>query len=140
MTDAPAHMKWFYRGTLVAITATMTYVAVQPQYNFAHWIPHSMLRDLGVPYEALLYFESHADKLLHPLIAFMLTMLICKAEISNISLPPVRPLFLVLLTMLVAELIQLQIGRGFEMADLALGLAGALLAYLVVLRQQHKPK
>ena len=137
MTDATAYMKWFYRGILASFTVSVAYVVVQPEYNFAHWIPHPLLRGLGVPYDALLYFESNADKLLHPLIAFILVLLLAKAEIPRISEPPHRPLQILLLTMLSAEIVQWKIGRGFEAADLALGLLGALCAYLIIYRQRR---
>jgi len=133
MTDPKPDIKWFYRAMLILLTGSMSYVVLQSSYNFAHWVPHSLLYKLGVPYATVLYLESNADKLLHPLGAFVLTWLLVKSKIPQLSYP-LRSFGLLCLVMTVAEITQWQIGRGFESIDLLLGIAGSYIACCMLSR------
>ncbi|NND80922.1 MAG: hypothetical protein HKN50_00705 [Gammaproteobacteria bacterium] len=137
MTDSNVKIHWFYRLTLLLLGVAVAYVVLQPSYNFAHWIPHSHLRAIGIPYEMLLAFESNADKLLHPLMGFVLTWLLLQARIPFLSLPPSRAWLVVLVLMIGAELWQFFIGRGFESLDITLGALAALLASVLFARQSQ---
>ena len=137
MTETTQYIKWFSRLFFVFLASVMAYVVVQPSYNFAHWVPHIFLYDIGVPYAAVLSFEQNADKLLHPLGAFLLTFLLIKSEISVFKLRNHIIIWIVITTVIAAELIQYYIGRGFDNKDLALGIIGCLCAYLLT---KIKPK
>lgn len=132
MTDTPTELKWFYRCLLLILVGSVSYVIFQPAYNFAHWVPHGLLRNLGVPYAALLYFETNADKLLHPLIAASLVILLTQAKIPLISTTKLRSLLFVFALIVLAEIIQAWIGRGFGYLDLILGFLGCYLAYCLI--------
>jgi len=128
MTDPKAYIKWFYRCVFLLFAGLVSYVVFQPQYNFAHWLPHSLLRDLGTPYSVVLYFESNADKLLHPLGALILTILLIGSQWPVISQPNYRTFVFLCVIMLLAEIVQWKLGRAFEISDLLLGIIGSLLA------------
>lgn len=132
MTDTHTDRKWFYRWALLLVIALLSYVVFQPSYNFAHWVPHSFLRGLGIPYSALLYFETHADKILHPLGAAIITVLLFASKVpflsSNYLSPNYRTLCVVIVALFGTELIQALIGRGFDYIDLILGALGSYLA------------
>jgi len=129
MTDPKPYIKWFYRCTFLLLVGLMAYVVFQPHYNFAHWVPHSQLRNMGVPYSVILHFESNADKLLHPIGGFVLTVLLIVCKWPLISHPRYRLFVLFCSAMLITECIQWTLGRGFEFSDLLLGVLGSFLAY-----------
>ncbi|MFT5571319.1 MAG: hypothetical protein ACI9FR_000233 [Cryomorphaceae bacterium] len=54
MNDSTADTRWFYRAALLVLFVSMAYVITRDEYNYAHWIPHAFLRDLGISYAALL--------------------------------------------------------------------------------------
>ena len=139
MTDSNRYMKWFCRALLVSLASAMSYVVFQPAYNFAHWIPHGVLRDAGLSYSTLLLLESHADKILHPLGAFILTILLLGSAIPGISSPKNRAVLLLGLTLLVTELGQWRIGRGFDVIDLGLGMLGIFAAAGIASLQTPSP-
>ena len=105
-----------------------TWVTTKSSYNFAHWVPHGFLRQLGIPYSMVLWGEQNFDKLLHFLGAATLTWLIIKSKIHTINKP--RSVVIVILLCLSAECAQLIIGRGFNSSDLLLGILGSFMAYL----------
>lgn len=129
MTDPKLYRKWFCRAMLVALFIMMSSVVFKQAYNFAHWVPHNFLRSIGLSYASLLYFEQHADKLLHILVAFVLTSLLICSEIKHISRPKHRALILIIIALVLVELIQWQIGRGFGVIDAVLGIIASYWAY-----------
>ena len=131
MTDGYLNMKWFCRGLLLLLIACVGWVVIQPEYNFAHWVPHAQLRDLGVPYSVMLWFEQNAHLLLHPVVAFLLVTLFFAAQLPWLIARQTRPGLVVVLILVLAEIVQWQIGRGFEAIDLFTGLLGVLAAYWI---------
>ena len=128
MKHSPIYIKWFYRCLLLTLTALMTYVVIQPSYNFAHWVPHTLLKKLHIPYNAVLFGEQHADKFLHFFGAALLVYLITKAQIPCFNKH--KAFILTCLLCLTAELVQFFIHRGFNSSDLLLGILGSFMAYL----------
>jgi len=128
MKHSQQYMKWFSRCILLVLITSFTVVATKPSYNLAHWIPHGFLRQLGIPYPAVLWGEQNLDKFLHFFGAAALTYLIVKSQIYTIN--KCRSLYLVMLLCLAAECAQLIIGRGFNSSDLLLGILGSFMAYL----------
>lgn len=120
------------RIILFALLVGLSYVISRPSYNFAHWIPHNFVRQLGVPYDSLLWAEQNADVALHFLGAFITTLLISASRLPFLKAEPLRILSLVCVFCLAAELLQLRIGRGFDYLDLLLGILGSFMAYLVI--------
>jgi len=47
MKQSTIYIKWFCRALLLLLLGSMGYIASRPEYNFAHWIPHGFLRDIG---------------------------------------------------------------------------------------------
>ena len=135
MTDTNSYRKWFYRCALTLLGLLSMNVVLQPEYNFAHWVPHKLLRSMGVPYSAVLAAESNADKLLHPLLAFIFTILLHRSRLKLLNGSIYRPMQVLCVVMVTAETAQWYIGRGFEVSDVLLGGMGA---YLAILYQQRK--
>ncbi len=125
-------MKWFCRIGLLVILAAFSYVVTRPSYNFAHWIPHNLMRSVGFNYSEILWFEQNADIVLHFMGAFMITALLIRARIPMISQPRVRAFLFVFTLCVAAEGVQYIIGRGIETSDLALGISGSFMAYLAL--------
>ncbi len=123
---------WSCRLGLLILGGGFTYVATRPQYNFAHLVPHTQLRQIGISYDTLLWAEQNADIALHFFGAFALTLLLAGAQIYYVSAPKIRPFISVCLLCLAAELVQHLIGRGIETGDLLLGICGGFMAYLVL--------
>jgi len=128
MKHSPLYIKWFCRCLLVLLGSLMTYVVIQPSYNFSHLIPHSLFKQLHIPYKVVLLGEQHADKLLHFFGAIALMFLLTKAKIWFINKR--WAFILTCLLCLVAELTQFFIERGFNSSDLLLGFLGSFMAYL----------
>ncbi|MEM7360703.1 MAG: hypothetical protein AAF431_16545 [Pseudomonadota bacterium] len=137
MTDRPTFRKWFSRGCLLALVAVMAVVAFQPQYNFAHWVPHTFLRDLGVSYDALLWFESNADIFLHFLGAWALLYLLYRAEFAIFAGSFWMVWLLSFSLLIVAEIIQHVIGRGVDYSDLLFGTLGCFMAYFTIIEKNN---
>jgi len=127
MKHSSTDMKWFYRALLIILIVSMTYIAIKPNYNMAHWVPHSFLRAIGIPYQIILWSEQHIDKLLHFVGAGMLVLILTKARLTSIS--ATISLFIVIALSIAIELVQLMIGRGFNSSDLLLGILGSFMAY-----------
>ena len=128
MKHSPVYMKWFSRCLLLALIVSITYIVIQPSYNFSHWINHGLLKKLNIPYEWVLWGEQHADKFLHFFGAAILVMLIIKSQLPFINNR--LAVLLVCSLCLIAEIAQLFIGRGFNSIDLLLGILGSFMAYL----------
>ena len=126
------------RLCLILVILPSAYVATRTSYNFAHWIPHRFLYDLGIPYIWVLRFEQNADWLLHPLIAFGITWLLIHARIPIISQPAIRVFFVVCLACIGLEIYQYLIDRGIETSDLLLGILGSFMAYFASTKTSHQ--
>jgi len=126
-------IKWFYRSLLLFLFCIATFIVTRQSYNIAHWVPHVLLRDIGLPYSIVLWGEQNMDKLLHFAGAAGLTWLIHKSEFPIIN--PVRALFITAFLCLSAECVQLIIGRGFNSLDLLLGISGSFMAYLATTKK-----
>lgn len=108
----------------------MSYVVTRPAYNFAHWVPHNLLRDIGFDYKTLLYLEQNADIALHLIGAFALTALMISASLPVIKRNTLSAFLIVCSLCLAAEVAQYLLGRGLETRDLLLGILGSFMAYL----------
>ena len=124
--------KWSCRGVFLMTFTVMSYVVTRESYNFSHWIPHQMLRNLGIPYHVVLWSEQNADIFLHFFGAMILTLLIYGAKLALFKGRCIM-IFVVVCTICVAaEVFQLTIGRGVESSDLLLGILGSFMAYLSI--------
>jgi hypothetical protein len=131
MTDPRLELKWFYRIALFILLIVAGYVALQPQYNFAHWIPHHFLRDIGFSYSKLLWFEQNTDGFLHFGISYLLTLLIFKSQFQVFRKYSGSLLFFLVGGQLAVEISQFYLGRGFDYSDLLYGIIGCFVAYFV---------
>jgi len=102
-------LKWACRSVFVVLAMLMTYIVTRESYNFAHWVPHHFLREIGIPYQVVLWSERNADLFLHFLGAMALTLLIYGARFKVFIAP-----------------------RGFESSDLLLGILGSFMAYSTI--------
>lgn len=124
--------KWACRAVFLMLALLMAYVATRQSYNFAHWVPHHLLRDLGIPYKAVLWGEQNADLFLHFFGGLSLTLLIYGARFKIFVDQPWLILLFVALLCLFAEFFQFVIGRGIESSDLLLGILGSFMAYSTI--------
>jgi len=115
---------------LLGLVGALTYVVIQPSYNFAHLIPRNFLRNIGINYASILWAEQNADVFLHFSGGFGLTWLLLKSKLPLIKDCEVVILILVSTLCVAAELVQHLIGRGIETSDLLLGICGSFMAYL----------
>ncbi len=132
MDQSTADMKWFYRVLLILLAGGLSYVVIQPSYNFAHWVPHSFLRRIGISYDALLWAEQNADIFLHFFGAALLTLLIHHAKLPILRRWRSSSFIIVCILCVGAEVAQYFIGRGVESGDLLLGICGSFMAYLAI--------
>ena len=124
--------KWACRGAFLSIAAVMTYVVTRESYNFSHWVPHPLLKKIGVPYEVVLWAEQNADLFLHFFGAMILTLLIFGAKLWFLKTRPIAIFTVVSFLCISAEVFQFSIDRGFESSDLLLGILGSFMAYSTV--------
>jgi len=139
MKQSTIYIKWFCRALLLLLLGSMGYIASRPEYNFAHWIPHGFLRDIGLSYATTLWAEQHADYALHFGGALLLVWLLCLARVPIIGKSAFRALISVVSLCISAELFQLYIGRGMESGDLLLGIMGSFVAYLATNKNKYAP-
>lgn len=121
--------RWTFRGLFLVVFLAIGYVATRDSYNFAHWIPHQLLREMGVPYHFVLWSEQNADVILHFFGAMILTVLIFGSKLPFFKSHPLSIFALVCVLCIGAEFFQLMIGRGVESSDLLLGILGSFMAY-----------
>ncbi|GGZ99009.1 hypothetical protein GCM10008090_04450 [Arenicella chitinivorans] len=129
--------KWFYRMLLLTVLSIGSYVVLQPQYNFSHWMPHRALRSVGVPYDAILWFEQNADIALHLLGGLFITALLYASNLPLLKQSAAKVLACTVGLCLLAEILQLGVGRNVELKDLLLGISGSFMAYLTI-KQKKK--
>jgi len=91
-----------------------------------------MMRRMGLNYEQLLWIEQNTDIALHSVGGFVLTLLLHGSKLPGIRPHPSRAVICISILCVVAELVQLAIGRGIDYSDLLLGIFGSFMAYLVV--------
>jgi len=125
-------LKWACRVVFLLLVILIAYVATRESYNFSHWVPHHFLRDIGVPYDAVLWSERNADIFLHFFGGMILTLLIFGARLSFLTPYPFAIFVAVSILCLTAEVFQSSIGRGAESSDLLLGILGSFMAYLAI--------
>ncbi len=137
MNHAQIETKWFYRILLISIVGLGSYLALQPQYNFSHWMPHRALRSAGVPYNAILWFEQNADIALHLLGGLLITALLYASDLPLLRQSAATVLACMVGLCLLAEILQFAVGRDVELKDLLLGISGSFMAYLAI-KQKNK--
>lgn len=133
-------LKFFYSKQLMIICRVMLltliiaagYVVSRPSYNFSHWIPHDFIRQIGVPYNTVLWVEQRADVLLHFFGGLILSLLIYASKLPFFKNNATRTFIIVCIFCLAAEILQHIIGRGFDYLDLLLGILGSFMAYLSI--------
>lgn len=124
------------RTVLLIVFFSFTYVVTRESYNFAHWIPHRLLRNAGISYETLLWSEQNADVFLHFVGGFVITILLMFSNLPLLKNRHWLTLLLVCGLCFFAEVFQYLIGRGKETSDLLLGICGSFMAYLAVNRKK----
>ena len=123
------------RLALVLLLVTGGYMALQPEYNTAHWTPNQAMRKLGMPYQMILSYEHYLPWVLHFLIALVLTLLLIFSKLMYPQDPGRRiwsGFIIVIGLMLLTELLQSWVGRSVQVSDLATGLAGTGIASLLL--------
>lgn len=128
----PQALKWTCRSLFLLLATLMTYVVTRESYNFSHWVPHSLLRGLEIPYQAILWGERNADVFLHFTGGLVLTLLIYGSRLTLIDNRPARVFILISILCISAEIFQFTIGRGMQWGDLLLGILGSFMAYLAI--------
>ena len=119
------------RITLVLIIPLVAYAALYPGFASYHYVPHALLREVGVPYAAVLWFEIHLGDIMHFFVAFVLVLLIPSARILGkrpLGVQRAVSLSLVAAVAPVIEIYQWITGRGFGSIDLIAHCLGMLLA------------
>ena len=129
-------IKYISRAVLLFILVVSSYIALQPEYNMAHWTPNQTMRQLGVPYHLILAYEHYLPWVLHFVIGLVLTVLLFFGELYDLINPGkriARGFFLMVGLILITEWLQSTVGRRVELIDLAMGMAGIGIAtaYLV---------
>ncbi len=128
-------MKALARVLLLIIVLSAGYIALQPQYNMAHWTPNQTMRSLGFSYESVLAYEHYLNWFLHWLTGLIVTLLLSPSKFyfpGNRKYRIIAGYFLVATMALVAELLQSALGRGFETADLIFGVTGTTMATVML--------
>jgi len=125
-------LKWACRSVFVVLAMLMTYIVTRESYNFVHWVPHHFLREIGIPYQVVLWSERNADLFLHFLGAMALTLLIYGARFKVFIAHSWYIFVFVSFICLATEVFQLVIARGFESSDLLLGILGSFMAYSTI--------
>ena len=123
------------RLALALLLVTGGYIALSPEYNTAHWTPNQTMRKLGMPYQMILSYEHYLPCALHFLIALVLTLLLFFSKLIYPQDPRKRIFagFIILIgLMLITELLQSLVGRGVQLSDLGMGLAGTGMASLIL--------
>lgn len=123
--------KLIHRWLLALIAAFGIYFTLKPDFSFYQWVPHRLLRDLGIPYSWVLGFERYGDKLAHLLIAAILVILLVGARFyfpRRFNPRLISSVLLVTATLFMAELAQHKVGRGFTSADIVAGIVGIAIA------------
>ena len=128
-------MTYVSRIALLLVLFSGAYIALQPEYNTAHWTPNHTMRMLGMPYQMILSYEHYLPWALHFLIALVLTLLLFFSKLIYPQDPRKRIFagFIILIgLMLITELLQSWVGRGVQLSDLGMGLAGTGMASLIL--------
>lgn len=122
------------RLVLLLVAPWLAYAALHPEFVTYYYVPHNLLRSLGVPYSAVLWFEVHLGDMLHMFIAFILVLLLPTARIMGNSPPYLQRRWTLIFVATVAplvELYQLTTGRGFSGIDLVAHYIGMFLAAML---------
>lgn len=138
---------YFARMLLTLILFWGTWLALQPGYSLSPWMPYDLMRWLGFHYSALLWLDHNVALIMHFWIAIIGTVLLYYSRFSHPRLaistifrsqagttrlsPHVCALAFCTLA-LATELVQLIVGRGFELTDLLVGWLGIAIGFLIV--------
>ena len=107
------------------------YIALQPEYNMAHWTPNQTMRDLGLPYAFILGYEHYLPWVLHFFIGMILTLLLYFSKLfySQDAKKRIISVFILMVSLIIiAEWVQSLVGRNVQLSDLVIGLAGISIA------------
>jgi len=107
------------------------YIAMQPEFNMAHWTPNQTMRQLGIPYRFILAYEHYLPWMLHFFVALLLTLLLFYSKFyfrQDISKRISLSFFLMIGLILGNEIVQSFVGRNVQVSDLLVGLAGIVIA------------
>lgn len=130
------HKATLFRICLLLILVSFSYIVTRESYNFAHFLPNKLLRNVGVSYDKILWFEQNADVVLHLLGGFLITLLLILSDLPILRCGRWIPVVLVCCMCVLAEVFQDLIGRGKETSDLLLGICGSFMAYLATNRKK----
>jgi hypothetical protein len=125
---------YFARLALFIILLWGTWLAVLPEYSLSPWMPYQLMRFLGMPYSALLWLDHNIATAIHFCVALIGTALLYYSDLFIHSDKQQRLKVCVLVFAVLAlatEIVQISIGRGFQMIDLIAGLLGISLAYTI---------
>ncbi len=129
-------MKTIARLLLLVLILASAWFALQPQYNTAHWTPNQTMRNLGFPYQWILAYEHNLHWFLHLFVGLVVTLLLYPSCIyfpENNRHRIIAGFLLVTVMALTTEWLQSRLGRSVEIADLAFGLAGIMMASSLLL-------
>ncbi len=95
-----------------------------------------------MPYEDILAYEHSVQWVWHALVAFALTWLLHRSRLF----PAIRPAphwmpaaLTALVLVIVAETLQIMVGRGFDVRDLLAGLAGIVISIPLLGHRRDSP-
>jgi len=130
------HRTTIFRIFLLIILTSFAYIVTRENYNFAHFLPNKLLRNIGFSYDTILWVEQNADVVLHLIGGFLITLLLILSDLPILRYSRWIPVVLVCCLCVLAEVFQDLIGRGKETSDLLLGICGSFMAYLAANRKK----
>ena len=137
MKQSDRYIKWFSRAITCILLVLLGYAATRSEYNSAHWVPHSLLRKFGAPYELVLYAEQNIDAALHFFGAAALVFALWFSKLPLLPKSSSKTAYLIALLCVGAESFQLLVGRGWQSSDLLLGMLGCFMAYLMISKNKQ---
>jgi VanZ family protein len=112
-----------------------------PGLNLSFLTPHGFFRRMGLSYSQILAYENHLQWVLHLLVAWLLVVLIDRSALfrdTNATGACLNAAAAALSLLLLAEWLQLLVGRGFDPADILFDLLGVGLAVVWLYRGQRR--
>lgn len=126
---------WLSRVILLLLIAGLTVLTLETGPSILQPSLNRFLRSLGVPYEGLLWAEHNIDYFTHSFGSFVIVLLLHFSNLPRFRTAQHKFLLygmMVLTLMLVAEIMQWLIGRGFSFKDIMMGGIGIACAVLVL--------
>lgn len=128
---------WIARVLLLLTLPPLMFAALYPDFSGSQVVPHRFLYQQGVPYAAVLWFETHFGQIFHFAAAWLLTLLLPAARLLSFRTTQQKLFWVVALALAAPaiELFQMGTGRSLDLSDLLahyLGMVAAGMTWMVV--------